>query len=157
MKLLCSATAMIICFFLVSCGGNDSTSGPSTASTSEPAKPAASDTANKAPATSAMSGEAIYKRTCIACHQPNGLGIAATFPPLAHSDFITDREKTISQVLKGKSGELVVNGTKYNNVMPPQPLSDDEIAAVLTYVYSNFGNSGPNVTAEQVKAIRAKN
>jgi nitrite reductase (NO-forming) len=102
------------------------------------------------------SGEAIYKRTCLVCHQPNGEGVPGTFPPLAKSDFLIDRENTISQVINGKMGELTVNGVKYNNIMPPQILNDDEIAAVLTYVYANFGNTGKPVTADDVKTIRAK-
>ena len=53
-------------------------------------------------------------------------------------------------------GELVVNGVKYNSVMPAQPLTDDEIAAVLTYVYSSFGNSGPAVSTADVKAVRSR-
>ena len=40
--------------------------------------------------------------------------------------------------------------------MPAQPLTDEEVASVLTYVNSNFGNSGSTVTADEVKAIRAK-
>jgi nitrite reductase (NO-forming) len=102
------------------------------------------------------SGEAIYKRTCIACHQANGDGIPSVYPPLAKSDYIADKEKAISQVIKGSSGEIVVNGKKFNNTMPPQQLNDDEIAAVLTFVYSSFGNSGGAVTPDDVKALRGK-
>ena len=72
------------------------------------------------------------------------------------SEFITDKEKTIGQVIKGYTGEMVVNGKKYNSTMPAQQLNDDEVAAVLTYVYSNFGNGGTSVTAGEVTAARAK-
>jgi nitrite reductase (NO-forming) len=136
--LVCAATSM---FLLNSCGGN-------TADTSHNSGPA------DKPA--AVSGEAVYKRTCITCHQANGEGIANTFPPLAKSDYLADREKTIGQVIKGKTGEIEVNGKKYNSVMPPQELSDEEIAAVLTFVYSNLGNSGGAVTPEEVKAVRSR-
>ncbi len=143
-KVVVASVTALSLFMLASCGGGGSKEAPaSTENTTAAAAPA--------------DGEAIYKRTCIACHQPNGMGIANTFPPLAKSDFIADREKTIGQVIKGKTGELVVNGAKYNNTMPPQPLNDAEIAAVLTYVYSNFGNSGAPVTVDEVKAVRAKN
>jgi nitrite reductase (NO-forming) len=40
--------------------------------------------------------------------------------------------------------------------MPPQNLNDQEVAAVLSYVYSQWGNSGKTVSAEEVKNIRAK-
>ncbi len=101
-------------------------------------------------------GDAVYKKTCITCHQANGEGLPNTYPPLAKSDFISDKEKTIAQVIKGYSGELTVNGKKYNSAMPAQQLNDEEVAAVLTYVYGNFGNGGTTVTADEVKAVRGK-
>ena len=120
---------------------------------STPGQPEASNTA-AAPAKA--TGDVIYKKTCITCHQANGEGIPGTYPPLAKSDFIADKEKTISQVIKGYSGELTVNGKKYNSAMPAQQLNDEEIASVLSYVYSNFGNGGTAVTADEVKAVRSK-
>jgi len=103
----------------------------------------------------AVDGEALYKSNCVACHQADGKGVAKTFPPLLNSDFLKQKEATIAQVIYGKTGELVVNGEKYNNTMPPQNLNDEEIAAVLTYVYTHF-NDGGTVTEDEVKAIRAK-
>ena len=120
---------------------------------STPGQPEASNTA-AAPAKA--TGDVIYKKTCITCHQAHGEGIPGTYPPLAKSDFIADKEKTISQVIKGYSGELTVNGKKYNSAMPAQQLNDEEIASVLSYVYSNFGNGGTAVTADEVKAVRSK-
>ena len=102
------------------------------------------------------SGDAVYKKTCVTCHQANGQGLPNTFPPLAKSDYLSDKEKTILQVLKGSAGEIVVNGKTFNSTMPPQQLSDEEIASVLTYVYGNFGNSGGTVTPAEVKTLRAK-
>ena len=90
------------------------------------------------------------------CHQANGEGVPGTFPPLAKSDYIADRAKTIRQVLKGSSGAILVNGTTYNSTMPPQSLSDEEIAQVLTYVYTAWGNSGIRITTEEVKAVKSK-
>jgi nitrite reductase (NO-forming) len=104
----------------------------------------------------AANGEAIYKRACASCHMAGGDGIANVYPPLAKSDYLANRENTIKQVIKGSSGEMVVNGKTYNNAMPPQQLNDDEVAAVLTYVYTNMGNSGTPVTAAEVAAVRAK-
>ena len=49
----------------------------------------------------------------------------------------------------------MVNGLKYNNNMPSFPLTDQDIANVLTYVYNSFGNSGLDVTPEEVKLQRA--
>ena len=116
---------------------------------------AVSDHQTMAAKPAAPTGAEIYKTTCVACHQADGEGMANTYPPLAKSDYLGDKNTVIKQLLKGSSGEITVNGKKYNNTMPPQKLSDEDMAAVLTYVYSNFGNSGPAVTADEVKAVRA--
>lgn len=92
---------------------------------------------------------------CAACHQPTGMGVPNVFPPLAGSDFLNaDKARAIRTVIHGRQGEVVVNGLKFNNSMPPFPLSDQDIANVLTYVYNSFGNSGIEVTPEEVKAQR---
>ena len=52
-------------------------------------------------------------------------------------------------------GKVTVNGKEYDSIMPAQVLSDDEIANVLNYVYSAWGNSKKTVTPEEVKSIRA--
>ena len=102
-------------------------------------------------------GQLIYVQTCAACHQADGKGIAGIFPPLSKSDFIAKgKETAIEQVIRGKSGVFEVNGLKYNNVMPPQSLDDEDIAAVLTYVFTGFGNNGPRVSADEVKKVRSK-
>ena len=100
-------------------------------------------------------GKEIFSRTCFACHQAEGQGIATVFPPLAKSNFLNaDPKRAINAVLKGLTGEIVVNGKKYNNVMTSQNLTDEEIANTLTYVYDSWGNNKTRITAEMVKAQR---
>ncbi|MEP6664580.1 MAG: nitrite reductase, copper-containing, partial [Verrucomicrobiota bacterium] len=79
-------------------------------------------------------------------------------PPLAKSDaLMSDKDGSIRGVLQGRSGEIVVNGKKYNGIMTPlNYLSDDDIANVLTYVRNSFGNSGDAVNANEVRVIRAE-
>lgn len=102
-------------------------------------------------------GKEIYGRTCFACHQSEGQGIPSAFPPLAKSDYLNaDTKRAINAVLHGLTGEITVNGKKYNSVMTSQNLTDDEIANVLTYVYNNWGNNKTNVTTAMVKAERSK-
>lgn len=101
-------------------------------------------------------GEDIYKKNCVACHQANGEGVPGAFPPLAKSDYLNDKEKTIAQVIKGSSGEITVNGKTFTGTMPAQQLNDEEVAAALTYVYGNLGNNGGVVTPAEVKAVRDK-
>lgn len=64
-------------------------------------------------------GAELYQQNCAACHQANGQGLPGAFPPLAKSDFIAANPDAVLEVtVKGRQGELVVNGAKYNNVMP---------------------------------------
>lgn len=101
------------------------------------------------------SGKAIFGTTCFACHQSEGQGVPNAFPPLAKSDYLNaDPKRAIQAVIRGLSGEIIVNGKKINSVMPSQNLSDDEIADVLTYVYSSWGNNKTVVTPAMVKAQR---
>ena len=100
-------------------------------------------------------GKVIYAKTCVACHQAQGQGMEGAFPPLAKSDFLNaDVDRAIDIVLHGKQGEVTVNGKKYNSVMTPQPLSVQEVADVLTYVYNTWDNSKKVVTPEMVQKIK---
>jgi nitrite reductase (NO-forming) len=103
-------------------------------------------------------GKQVFMQTCFVCHQVNGEGILNQIPPLAKSDFLmADTERSIRVVLQGRSGEVEVNGKKYNGTMVPlNNLSDDEIANVLTYVRNSFGNSGDAVTPTTVRKIRSE-
>jgi nitrite reductase (NO-forming) len=102
-------------------------------------------------------GKATFQGTCSTCHQAEGQGLASVFPPLAQSDFLmADKERSIHVVLAGLSGEVVVNGQKYNNVMPAWAhLTDHELANVLTYVRNSFGNQGEPVLDAEVAKVRA--
>lgn len=103
----------------------------------------------------AAKGKAVFATTCIACHQATGLGIPGAFPPLAKSDYLNkDVNRAIKQVIKGSTGIVTVNGLKFNGTMPAQPLNDQQIADVLTYVYSSWGNNKSVVTPAMVKAQR---
>lgn len=101
-------------------------------------------------------GKQVYMSTCFACHQSEGQGIASVFPPLAASDYLNaDVDRSIKVILQGLQGEISVNGATFNNVMPSQSLTDEEIANVLTYVYNSWGNSGARVTPAMVATVRA--
>jgi len=102
-------------------------------------------------------GGRLFMSICAACHQTTGLGIPNTFPPLASSDYLNaDKNRAIKTVINGRQGEVVVNSRKFNNSMPSFPLSDDDIANVLTFVYNSFGNSGLEVSADEVAAQRGQ-
>lgn len=100
-------------------------------------------------------GKAVFTQNCAACHQPTGVGIPGAFPPLASSDFLNeDKMRAIHIVKGGLSGEVTVKGNKFNGVMPALGLSDNDVANVLTYVYSSWGNSKKVVKPSEVKGIK---
>ena len=102
-------------------------------------------------------GRRLFMSICAACHQTTGLGIPNTFPPLAGSDYLNaDKNRAIKTVINGRQGEVIVNSRKFNNSMPSFPLSDDDIANVLTFVYNSFGNSGLEVSPGEVEALRGQ-
>jgi len=98
----------------------------------------------------------VYNIYCSTCHQPDGKGDRARFPPLARSEWVTgDKERLIKIVLQGIEGEIVVRNRAYNNVMPRHDfLSDAEIASVLTFIRTNFQNQASVVTDQEVREVR---
>lgn len=111
------------------------------------AKPAA--VATKVP------GQAIYEQYCLTCHQVNGSGVPSLNPPLRQTDWVLgDKNRLINVLLNGLQGQEI-EGETYDNVMPAHNfLNDEQIADVLTYIRSNFGNKASAVTADEVKAVR---
>jgi mono/diheme cytochrome c family protein len=121
-----------------------------------PAPPAGGGTAVD-PAVMAL-GKTSYA-LCAACHGPDGKGLQAgpalMAPPLVGSELLLgDPEKPLLVVLKGIAKENM----NYMGVMAPLAagLDDQKLAAVLTYVRNEWGNSAPPVTVEQAAAVRAK-
>jgi len=113
------------------------------------------------PLASAQDGGQLYGLYCAACHADDGLGATGgTFPPLAGSPWVAGGpELGIKIILNGLNGPIDVLGKSYNLEMPPQGavLSDEQIAAILTYVRSSWGNSAEIVTTETVRDVRASN
>jgi len=103
-------------------------------------------------------GAKVFEVTCMACHQADGKGLPGAFPPLAGSDYLLgDKERAVGVVVRGLDGEVVVNGVKFNSIMPAMTqLSDQEIADALTYAMNSWGNDGGAVTVSQVAAVRAQ-
>jgi nitrite reductase (NO-forming) len=103
-------------------------------------------------------GKQVFMQTCFVCHQMEGQGIPAQIPPLAASDYLmADKDRSVRAVVHGLSGEITVNGKKYNGQMVPMNyLADEDIANVLTYVRNSFGNSGDVVSVADVRRIRSE-
>jgi mono/diheme cytochrome c family protein len=105
--------------------------------------------------TSIKRGKIVYNDMCITCHMPNGKGVPKAFPPLADSDYLRNKQpESIKGVKYGMSGEMIVNGVTYNNVMSPLGLSDDEVADVMNYINNSWGNTIDNfVTPDKVSKL----
>ena len=104
-------------------------------------------------------GASLYTTNCSACHQATGTGLPGAFPPLKDNPAVLnpDPAKQIDVVLHGLHGEAI-NGTTYPSAMPPfgPSLSDADIADIINHERSSWGNQGKLITADQVKAGRAK-
>jgi mono/diheme cytochrome c family protein len=131
---------------------------------SKAAKPAAKSatkaktTSSAQPAAQGPDGRVVYSTTCAACHQATGEGVEGTYPPLAGSEIVNgDEAKVVRIVLHGLTGPVEVAGETYSGMMPPWGgvLKDPELAAVLTYVRSAWGNKAAPITPGKVAAIRA--
>jgi cytochrome c6 len=91
-------------------------------------------------------GEQIYNNVCIACHQPGGAGIEGVYPPLNNNPLIAGDDPTylINTVLTGRGG-MPTFGSIY---------SDEQIAAISTYVRQAWDNDAGPVDPEQVTERR---
>ncbi len=103
-------------------------------------------------------GKPIYDRECASCHGATGQGMPPNYPPLAGNQSIqmTSAVNAIRMVLNGGYAP----GTAGNPMpygMPPfaQRLSDDEVAAVVTYIRTSWGNRGEPVSARQANELRS--
>lgn len=101
-------------------------------------------------------GQQVYTRVCQACHQANGQGVEGVFPTLAGAEWVVDEpDNVVKIVLNGLQGELVRDDATYDGVMPAfDNLSDQEIAAVISYIRNDFGNDASEYPEERVTQIR---
>lgn len=100
-------------------------------------------------------GQEPYLRYCASCHGNQGLGKPPTFPPLANSEWLELGNDALGLiVLYGLRGEIEVAGRRYRGYMPPmQHISNEDIAALLTYTNAAWG-SGETMSADDVQRLR---
>jgi len=109
-------------------------------------------------------GAEVYHRDahCYTCHQKNGEGLPNIYPPLSGSPWVTgSQERLIKLTLHGLWGKITVNGKTFDSAkgVPPMTtfkslLSDNDIAAVLTYVRNSWGNKASQINPKAVKRVR---
>ncbi|WP_194776523.1 c-type cytochrome [Pararhodonellum marinum] len=100
----------------------------------------------------AIEGKILYEQYCANCHQKDGEGLGKLIPPLAQADYmLEDVGRTVRIIKYGMKGEIKVNGTMYNQAMPPNPqLTNLEIAEITTYLYNIWGEKRGLVSTEEV-------
>lgn len=105
-------------------------------------------------------GQTVFHNTCELCHGPDGMGKPGQFPPLAGSEWANAEgpNRMIRIPLIGLNGPVQIKGQQWNLAMPAMgaALSDDDLAAALTYIRQAWGNKAPAVTPDLVKAIRSQ-
>ena len=103
-------------------------------------------------------GKDVYAKTCAGCHQDHGLGEEDKAPPLLDSPFALGSDEVLTRiVLHGVTGPVEVHGRSYDMTMPGiKGFTDEQVAAVLTYVRRNWEHAADPVTPESVKAVREK-
>ncbi len=96
---------------------------------------------------------------CSACHGQAGEGTPAG-PPLAGSEWVTGPVENLIRIqLRGLQGPITVKGVEYNFPAGMAALAyqtDEQIAAVLTYVRNSFGNSASAVSPADAAALRSE-
>jgi mono/diheme cytochrome c family protein len=102
-------------------------------------------------------GQTVYDTHCASCHGADGRGMPPEYPPLAGNPSI-QMESAVNPIRMVLNGGFPP-GTAGNPMpygMPPfaQSLSDDEVAAVVTYIRASWGNRGTSVSARQANELR---
>ena len=109
-------------------------------------------------AAQAAQGKKVYEAVCGICHNPDGTGKPGQAPPVAGSEWVVAKgiNRLVHIPLQGLAGSLVVEGKEWNLNMAAMgvALSDSDLAAVLTYMRTSWGNKAGEVTADDVKKIR---
>ena len=102
-------------------------------------------------------GSKIYAKHCADCHGERGEGVAGVYPPLDGNSSVTEPtgiNATRVVMLGGFAPVTAANQRPYS--MPPfaQTLSDQDVAAVVSYIRASWSNHGPAVQARQVRQLR---
>ncbi|WP_421890940.1 c-type cytochrome [Marinoscillum sp.] len=104
-----------------------------------------------------VQGKSLYQTYCSNCHQADGTGLAKLYPPLAGSDYLmADLKEAACLIKNGKTGEIMVNGVSYNQMMPANTnLTPIEIAEIITYISNSWGNkAGISATRDVTRWLK---
>ena len=104
-------------------------------------------------------GKVVYEQVCGLCHGVDGLGKPGQAPPLAGSEWVMAKgfNRLAHIPLAGLSGSIQVSGKDWSMSMAAMgaALPDADLAAVLTYIRTSWGNGASPVAADDVGKVRA--
>ena len=109
-------------------------------------------------------GKVLYMTTCVACHQPTGLGLPGAFPPFDGSEYVQgDARRLVAIVIKGLNGPITVKGAKFPGVIPlipvdtqfPQYKDNQKLADVLNFIRTSWSNKADKaITPDFIQKVR---
>jgi cytochrome c oxidase cbb3-type subunit 2 len=98
-------------------------------------------------------GKTLYAQNCQSCHQENGMGLPGAFPPLKDSKIVLDDDITLYV-------DIIMNGydarpefAAMNAVGTTMKFTETDVAAIINYERTSWGNNGKKVTVEEVKKV----
>ncbi|HWT05408.1 MAG TPA: cytochrome c [Xanthomonadales bacterium] len=104
-----------------------------------------------------LAGAKIFAANCTGCHGATGTGQPGVFPSLVANPYVSgDAKRLIHTVKFGLTGKIVAKGVPYDGMMPAWAgtLTDPQIADVISYIRTTWGNKGSSVTAAQVRGVK---
>jgi mono/diheme cytochrome c family protein len=101
------------------------------------------------PTSSIKRGQDIYTLRCLTCHMATGEGVPTVYPSLVKNKNVLNKSYLAQSILKGQRGSI--DGKTWSGEMPPQVLTDEQVADVMNYVRNNFGNKAPVVLPKEVQ------
>ncbi|GAB3936331.1 c-type cytochrome [Larkinella terrae] len=101
-----------------------------------------------------VEGYQLYTEHCANCHQTDGKGLEALYPPIDGSDYLKDKEKVICLIRYGQNEPIVVNGRSFHRPMPANPqLTDIDIAEITTFIYNKWGEENVITDVKETSKI----
>ena len=150
---------VLLTTLLLACGTDTPPPQKSKQSTPEKAKPDPPADSKAAPnkIESEHPGAQVYNDVCLSCHQVGGDGFKTIYPPLKGSEWLKKSDDVLIRIIMhGLQGKITVMGKEFGSMamVIPQPLTDSQIADVLTFTRQHFGGFEQPITAAQVKGVR---